>query len=268
MPLSISPKKLFHTLLVVAAVLTVLHLAGQWLAFFVLAHDSKVLRLISLFDLNGEGNIPSWWATSTLLGCAGLLALIAVLKRSERDRWARHWGLLSLLLVCLSLDETAQLHEHVGLSLRSRIDASVPFYYVAWVLPALAAVALVGLSLLGFLRHLPPKTRRLWLLAGIVFVGSSVGVEMVAGRLAEQRGTWNSFGGALFNGLEEFGEMFGVALFAYSAVAYLREYARGELYVRFAADDRTPGMTVAEAPEGTVPADRATPRLPVAGARG
>lgn len=254
MPLSITPRRLFRALFAVALALTALHLLGQWLAFFALAPGSKALRLAALFDLNGEGNVPAWWAAATLLGCAGLLAVTAALKRSERDRWARHWGFLSLLLAYLSLDETAQLHEHVGLSLRSRIGPGVPFYHVAWVLPALAAVGLVGLSLLGFLRHLPAHARRLWTLSGAVFVGSSVGLEMAAGALAQRRGTWDSFGGALINGAEEFGEMLGVALFAYAALAYLREYARGQIHVRLAADDAAPGASAAAPPEGALPA--------------
>ena len=254
MPLYIAPKKVFRGLLAAALGLTLLNLAGQWLKFFVLAPDSSraALRLVELFDLNGEGNIPAWWAASTLLGCASLLAVTAAAKRRERDPWARHWGWLSLVLLLLSMDETIQVHEKVGLFLQGRLGTEGALRF-AWVIPALILVALVGALLVRFLGHLPAATRRQWVLAGVLFVGGAVGMEVLEGRVYETAG-WDSPLMALLTTVEELCEMLGVAVFAHSLLAYLGEHVP-EMRVRFAQDDAAqpligPDVAGAAAPDG------------------
>ena len=43
-----------------------------------------------------------------------LLGTIAAQTRRRDGRDAGYWASLSALFVCLSVDETAQLHEHLG----------------------------------------------------------------------------------------------------------------------------------------------------------
>ena len=54
-------------------------------------------------------------------------------------------------------------------------------FYFSWVIPALIAVAGVVLFYLRFLWKLPPTTRLLFLIAGVWFVASAAGGEMVQG---------------------------------------------------------------------------------------
>ena len=43
-----------------------------------------------------------------------LLAVVAVAKRQRNDRYSLHWSALSIILLLLSLDEVASIHEAIG----------------------------------------------------------------------------------------------------------------------------------------------------------
>ena len=103
---------------------------------------------------------------------------------------------------------------------------------VAGALGALAA----GAFFLPFLRALPAKLAARFVLAGAVYVGSAVGLEMVAvamqlGYKAKEGGgyDWPTLG---LVALEEGGEMAGVALFVWALLGHLRA-AGARLELRF-----------------------------------
>jgi hypothetical protein len=52
-----------------------------------------------------------------------------------------------------------------------------------WVVPGTAFVFIVLLAYLRFLAHLPQTTRRLFLLAGALFVLGSLGLEMLTAQV-------------------------------------------------------------------------------------
>jgi hypothetical protein len=213
----ISPVRVAQYLAVTISVLVAASVAGQVAKFF-FGHD-HVFGLVRLTYLNGEATIPSWYSSSALLLCAGTLALIAAMKqgRSDSDTWC--WFGLAALFAYLSLDEGAGIHELWGKGIKHHF-APDGFLRFAWVIPGMAIVLAVGLTFLPFVWKLPRGSRRLFILAGAVFVASGLGVEMISAKHLSVAGTHN-FTHSLLITAEEAGEMAGIVIFLYGLLEYL-----------------------------------------------
>ncbi|MEG3899389.1 MULTISPECIES: hypothetical protein [unclassified Microcoleus] len=200
-----------------------------WVLFFAVAGCTvKVLRYgfnyrerwISLFDLDAEINYPSWYSSFTLLFCAILLGIIATAKKKQGDRYFRHWKALGFIFVFLSLDEILSLHEILIINdLRKALHLGGFFYFI-WVIPGAIFVVVTGLAYLKFLLHLPLRTRNFFLLAGSIYVGGALGMEMVCGYYADVAGQRNLIYG-LMASVEEILEMVGVLVFIYALLSYI-----------------------------------------------
>jgi hypothetical protein len=165
--------------------------------------------------LSHEDNLPTWLSACLLFSCAVLLALIARDERLRGSRWVRHWWVLSLIFLYISLDETAGLHENANHWFR------LPgIFYFGWVIPAAILVAIVGLSYLRFLAALPERTRWQFIRAGAVYVGGALGVELVLAWWTDLAGDKN-FVYALIDLVEESMEMIGASLFLLSLLEFL-----------------------------------------------
>lgn len=176
----------------------------------------------SLFDLNGEANVPAWFSSSILLIAALLLLCIGSTKRSLRRPYSRHWIGLGAVFVLLSLDEAAEFHERAG-SLLGRFIETGGVFYFTWVVPALAFLLVLGVTYFGFLISLPKRTRTLFIAAGAIFVTGAVGLEMVAGHFAHSSPEyWSSARRVVLTHTEELMEMGGVLLFIYALLDYWR----------------------------------------------
>jgi hypothetical protein len=211
------------TLLLVAASI------GASVLSFATIHDpflSQVREsLVRLAWVDGEANIPTWYSTSLLLVCAFLLATIATAHRADPNGQPVRWLILSLIFGFLSLDETAQLHELSIAPLHEWLGTSGYLYY-AWVIPAAICVALFLVLYLSFLANLPERTRRLFLLAGAIFVGGALGIEAISAKQASLHGEHNLTYHLIIT-LEELLEMAGVIAFIYALLDYLgRQFTR------------------------------------------
>ena len=70
-------------------------------------------QIYRLFHLGYEGNIPTWFSSVILL-LAGIQALaIAFCRKTSEKRYAV-WLLMGILLIFMSCDEVAQIHEMLG----------------------------------------------------------------------------------------------------------------------------------------------------------
>jgi hypothetical protein len=147
-----SPQKAAKTLLSVVLFLVSADIAGQVSTYF-FGHE-RLLGFVKLFDLNREGNIPSWYSSITLLLCAFLLANIASLKKGFP--YSSHWKALSLIFVYLSVDESAELHEKWNYLMKPFIHSS-GVLYAPWVVPGSIFVVIVLISYVKFLSHLPSQ---------------------------------------------------------------------------------------------------------------
>ena len=222
MRLAISPRRVTRVLTLVVLCLTFASIAAQFSLYY-LGYDDP-FEFVSLFDVDSESNIPTWYASSTLLLCSILLASIAYAKKIDSDRYFLHWGGLSIIFLFLSMDEAASIHELAIEPLRSALNAG-GFLYYTWVVPGAAFVLIFVLVYLRFLADLPVKTRRLFLVAGIVYVGGALGVELVGGRYADLYGEEN-FMYALIVTVEEFLEMAGVVVFIFALLSYMSSHLK------------------------------------------
>jgi hypothetical protein len=213
----LSPRKLALVLALVISFLTLAHFATQ-LVKYLTGHDTQ-LGLVRLFNQDEENNIPAWYASSTLLLCSILLAVIGLAKKQMGLPYARHWLVLAAIFLYLSLDEAASIHEMTLLPLHYALNTT-GYLYFAWVVPGGMFVLVVLLAYLPFLATLPVKTRYLFLISGALYVGGALGIEAIGGNYVYLYGPGNLTYSMLV-GVEEGLEMIGVASFIYSLLSYL-----------------------------------------------
>lgn len=225
--IEVSIERVVRGLVVVVCLLVLAH-AGALIST-ALGHGN-LLGWVSAFNVNRESNIPTWYSSATLLAAAALLALIAYLKYAQKDGFAGRWLLLAVIFLFLSCDETALLHERstafVVLFVKNEFLS-----YVAWVVPAGILLVVFGVAYLKFLFHLSPRFRKLFVVAGVVYVMGAFGMELVTGAIGRL-----VLGGKihfLFEASEEILEMSGVILFLRALLLYLKEhFGNVELVVR------------------------------------
>lgn len=165
----------------------------------------------------------------TLAICGILLTLIALAAIHLRQPFRVHWGILSIGFVFMALDEGLEFHDLLTNPIRSVLDTTGPFLF-AWVIPAIALVALIGLLYCRFLLSLPSRSRRLFILAAAVYIGGVLGVEMVGANYHYQYGTTLTYG--IIASIEEVFEMSGIVIFIYALLDHL-ERAVGRMNVSF-----------------------------------
>lgn len=176
--------------------------------------------LLGRFDLNGEGVVPSWFSSLLLASCSAVALAIALMKVQVGDRYRLHWLLMSLLLIYLSADEGAEIHELWRHYLDPRANWTGMLYYPA-TLPNAIGAAAVGLLMAPFALSLGRETVLGLILAGSLYVGGAVGAEILGGLQHSASGTEN-LRYQLLVALEESLEMAGVFVLLSTLLAYLR----------------------------------------------
>lgn len=173
------------------------------------------------FDLGAEHSIPTYYQVISLLAASLLLALIGRLPARKGRPAPRWWLLLSGTFCLLSIDELCQIHEQVGYLVEKSFHTH-GFLRFGWVVAAIPFVAIFGAIYLRFLYQLPKRYAIRFIIAGAIYVGGAVGMEMVGGQYAEKHGednlTYN-----LLSDTEETAEMAGIGLFIVSLVSYLAQ---------------------------------------------
>lgn len=176
----------------------------------------------AIFALNAEGNLPSWYSSSSLLICAGLLALISLASRGKVYRL--QWAGLSLVFLYLSADESVSIHEKAS-SLIGMLLPFEGFSNFAWVIVYAPLTVIFGLFYVNFARSLPVETKRLFVVAGILYVVGALGMEAVDGLYASFYGESNIIY-YLLTQIEEILEMLGVVVFFYALLLYMSLYIK------------------------------------------
>ena len=218
MNLVVSPKRVTQILTFIVLFLTLENLAALFL-FDYLSYP-WLISVQNIFNVTHERNIPTWYASSTLLLSAFLLALIAFAKKKEGARFVLHWTALSFIFLYLSFDEAFEVHEGWIIPLRTYFGAG-GFFHLAWVIPAIAFVLTFVLAYLRFIIDLPVSTRRLFLIAGALFVGGAIGLEMFAGYYQSYYGSYN-IPFSMIVIAEEFLEMLGIVVFIHALMSYMK----------------------------------------------
>ncbi len=258
MELAIRTKTVVRALIIAVLLLTLAGLAARF-ALYVLG-DEAFTRPLRLFDVGEERSIPTWFESMQFMLCSVLLAVVAVYKRQRSERYRLHWGVLSLILLYMSLDEVATIHETMGAELQRLLHYLTGFtpggaisYF--WVVPGALFVLVVGLAYLRFLFDLPRDTRRWFVFAGAVFLLGALGLEMLSAQVASSSGAiagWvaSASGGSISQAsakavptilkggqtsFEEMFEMLGLTALIYALLAYIRTYVE-DITVRVRGD--------------------------------
>lgn len=194
------------TVLVVGAGLLV-ELCHHTIAGF----DSPFIALLSLSE---EGNLPTWYSAVLLFSCALALFVVAAEVRHAKGLFLRRWQLLGVIFVYLSIDESVQLHEHLNglFSFRGAL-------YFGWIIPVAVALVPLALGYLRLLLGLPAPIRRRFVIAGVMYVGGALGMEIPLGLWVERHGE-DTLGYAVIDWVEETLEMAGAALFLLAIVRH------------------------------------------------
>jgi hypothetical protein len=247
MVLAIYTKRIVRAMIVAVLFITLAGLAARF-ALYVWG-EVEFLQALRIFDVSEERSIPTWFESIQFLLCSMLLAVVTVAKKQRNDRYSLHWGVLSIILLLLSLDEVAAIHEATGAQSERVLHNTTGFtpsgaITFFWVVPGAVLVLIVLLAYLRFLAHLPQTTRRLFLFAGALFVLGALGLEMLTAQVVSSSGgisNWiaSSSGGlvdresasaipTILKGLqtstEEMFEMLGLTAFVYALLAYIRSY--------------------------------------------
>ena len=186
--------------------------------------DHPVADVLKRFDLGHEPSIPAFYSASVMLAAAALLAFLGRVDQSGGPTRRRYWPALSLLLLCLAVDEVVMFHEMATKAL-DVLQLGGGLYF-SWILPGLACAAIVGLLFRRFLISLGRRTGTLLTLAGVVFIAGALGMELVAGRIfsatATELDALRSVSHVVVQAIEEGLEMAGMAMFLWALVDYAR----------------------------------------------
>ncbi len=229
MPLNL-PRGRIELFLIIAAIFLTLLGTGMEVLHYLFDHK-RLLGFSRQFSLGEEANVTTWYSAMLLASCALCLAAIAFVLPRDGGNYRRHWLILALIFVYMSMDETAVIHEMTIRPLRNAFDLGGVLYY-AWILPAALLMAIFLASYLGFLKHLPSSSRNRFILAGLVYVGGAFGTEIFIGYWWDTYG--DNFTNGMLNVIQESMEIAGASLFLSALLRHLTAMG-GELRIAIKA---------------------------------
>lgn len=240
--LSGSPRAIARVLGTIILCLLFANAVGLFFRFGT-GHD-QVFGLVPLFNVDVEGNIPSFFSVCLTLCAAALFGLIGFEASSRASREAGFWYALAAGFVFLAYDEGFQVHEQMTAPLRAMMGGSnLGFFYFGWVVPGLLGVAVVGLFFLRFTLRLPPATRRRLYTAAALFVGGCIGMELINGKVMESQGKTLFYHVLVM--VEEGLEMAGMATLVHAQASHIAEASdKVELDLHADAPQRVAGAGI------------------------
>jgi len=220
-PLRLDPYRLPIWLLVFAVGLVIAHIVTQT---WVPAHfhgKGGTVRFIRFFNLDEEGNLPSWYS-ATLWTLAALLAFGAAVQQQKSQRARNRWTALGVLYLYLSMDEMSAFHEALGIALR-RVHVFVSVFHYAWLAYGLVFTVIVAGYFAPFVLRLPRYVVGCIAVAATIYLSAAAGLEWFAGKVRD--GVLHyPFGLSEFHEIivEEFFEMVGVIVLIHGLLIFLR----------------------------------------------
>src|SRR5687768_17101289 len=165
-PLTLNAKKVAISLFIIALFLLLAHIVVLTLVRSDQNNSLLVRRLDHFFNLNGEQNFPTFFASGILLLASALLFIIYKLNPTDKF----YWLLLSLIFLFLSIDEAAEIHERIDTVIRPLITNDFSGYlFWAWVIPYSVLFVTLGVVLFRFVFRLPKDIRNAFIIGGVTF---------------------------------------------------------------------------------------------------
>ncbi len=235
--LRLMPRTITRTLASAAVLLVLLSVAGQ--LYLYLTPRESPWGIVGLFNVDFEMNIPTFFSVLMLLLAALLLGITAILKRQARAPYVFHWNLLALGIFFIGMDEFTALHEKLSEPLRRLLAwETMGVFHFAWVIPGILLVLVLAVLYYRFVMDLEREMRLRFLLAGFLYLGGAIGLELIGGRYAEAHGSWNLMY-SMITTVEESLEMAGLILLVDATLRYLaKEYGAVRLIFTEAKNHR------------------------------
>lgn len=214
--IAISPRLLAQRLMIGVLILTTISIAIQFCKYVF----NYRADWMAMFNLDREMNFPTWYSTLMLAFCALLLRAITVGKKRLSDPYYRHWKLLSIIFWLMAIDEILDLHAFLIIPDLAKALKLPWFLHSTWVIPGIIVVIIFVRQYWKFTVNLPKKSRSHFMLAAMLYIGGSLGMEMVGSYYAELEGQQH-LTYALMATLEEVMEMSGIIVFIYGLLFYI-----------------------------------------------
>jgi hypothetical protein len=152
---------------VVAIMLAICVFHYLWVEFF---GKDLIAYASGIFDAGRENSIPTWFSVLNLLLASGLLFLVAYDTRRKGDPVSRRWFVLAVLMLVLSMDEGANLHERLQKT-QQYTGVLIPVLKThPWVLYSAVFATGAFLYFIPFLRQIGPRLAGLFMLSGGLFL--------------------------------------------------------------------------------------------------
>ncbi len=205
------PRVLRNRMLIIAVLMTVMGLAAE--VCDAVWQPDWGPDVVVLLSVSYEKNLPTWYASTLLAISALMTALTALHVGQNGQRHPRRWMVLALALAYVSFDEAVELHEEMS----TWFDTSGVLYF-GWVMPAAAAVLVLGIYMWPWLHDLPRPARARFVLSGVCYVGGALVMELPLGYWTEMAGADNLVYAAI-DAVEECLELAGISLYLYALLS-------------------------------------------------
>jgi hypothetical protein len=217
----INLKKVPTWLFIITGLLVAGHIVGQ-IEKYIFNH-STVFGLVPFFDLGKEKNLPTFFQMIILLFACTLLFLCSRISQKQNDSKKGYWIVLSIGFFYMGIDEWFVLHEKTNQFVRDVIKAKfMDSVHFPWVVLGLLVVAISTIFFYGFLMKLDQKTRKLFIIAAVLYITGSIGFEMIGGLYIDKIGADNLVY-AMLTAFEETLEMVGVVVMIKGLLGYLAQ---------------------------------------------
>jgi hypothetical protein len=202
-------------LLAATAVLT-LASAGVQISAYEFNHGG-LLGLRRMFDMQHEGNVPSWFSGTLLLACGMMFAFVWASVRQRREGNAAGWAVLALVCLAASIDEVSAIHETVGQGLKSGRGAFI------YLVPGSLLLLGIALALRRFFAALADSIRQALAIGIGIWLSGAVVLEALEAAVPSDAD--GSTGIALLNTAQDTFELLGMILVLNALARYAQERA-------------------------------------------
>jgi len=186
--------------------------------------DGTPLKDLRHISLDGELNIATWYSSALMLSAA-LLALVA----RHFDPVAKqrpYWLAISVVMLLMSIDETASFHESF-ITILEDWSRHSDYLHFAWVVIGIPFVIAFALGSIPFLLRLARRTAVLFVVSGALFVFGALVMEMIDGAIQVRLGAESLAYrvGAMF---EDAFELVGMTLFVATLTGLAAQMMRAD----------------------------------------
>jgi hypothetical protein len=192
-----------------------------------LAANARLAPFLNWVNIGAEQSLPTWYSSFMLLVCSVLTWLSALTAKAETGRRNWHWLVLAAGFLFMAVDEAISIHEYFSVIFIPYVKTEGFFAY-AWVVVAIPLVVGLAVAFIPFLFRLPRRSAARFLIAGVVYVGGALVLEMIGSKVAD--GDMSGFLTHYVATVEEGLEMFGQLLMARALLLHLVESpTKGEI---------------------------------------